>query len=84
MATIEPSLFDWQAVEAHSELDRFYLAWDNFPDAQLLQYLEIMRGAGRDDYPVAAMLNALIAGVVFQHPSVAALLRELARNPALV
>lgn len=84
MATIEPSLFDWRDVEARSDLDRFRLARDHLPDARLLQYLEIMRGAGRDDYPVAAMWNALIAGVVFQHPSVAALLRELARNPALL
>lgn len=30
------------------------------------------------------MWNALIAGVVFQHPSVEALLRELGRNPALL
>ncbi|WP_300971208.1 transposase [Thiocapsa sp.] len=43
-----------------------------------------MRGSGRDDHPVAAMWNALIAGVVFQHPSVEALLRELAHNPALL
>lgn len=84
MATIEPSLFDWRDVEARSDLDRFRLARDHLPDARLLHYLEIMRGAGRDDYPVAAMWNALIAGVVFQHPSVAALLRELARNPALL
>ncbi len=84
METIEPSLFDWRDVEARSDLDRFRLARDHLPDARLLHYLEIMRGAGRDDYPVAAMWNALIAGVVFQHPSVAALLRELARNPALL
>jgi hypothetical protein len=84
MATIEPSLFDWRDVEARSDLDRFFLARDHLPDARLLQYLEVMRGAGRDDYPVAAMWNALIAGVVFQHPSIEALLRELGRNPALL
>jgi hypothetical protein len=81
MAAIEPSLFDWRDVDARSDLDRFQLARDHLPDAPLLQYLEVMRGAGRDDYPVAAMWNALIAGVVFQHPSVEALLRELGRNP---
>jgi hypothetical protein len=42
-----------------------------------------MRGQGRDDYPVAAMWNALVAGVVFQHPSIESLIRELGRNPAL-
>ncbi len=43
-----------------------------------------MRGPGRDDDPVAAMWNAVLAGVVFQHPSIEALIRELGRNPALL
>ena len=83
MAAIELSLFDWCDVEARSDLDRFYLVRDHLPDARLVQYLEVMRGQGRDDYPVSAMWNALLAGVVFQHPSSEALLRELGRNPAL-
>ncbi|WP_236848792.1 transposase [Candidatus Thiodictyon syntrophicum] len=83
MAAIELSLFDWCDVEARSDLDRFYLVRDHLPDARLVQYLEVMRGQGRDDYPVPAMWNALLAGVVFQHPSSEALLRELGRNPAL-
>ncbi|MFZ4696033.1 MAG: transposase [Verrucomicrobiia bacterium] len=83
MAAIELSLFDWRDVDARSDLDRFYLVRDHLPDAHLVQYLEVMRGAGRDDYPVAAMWNAVVAGVVFQHPSIEALIRELGRNPAL-
>ena len=83
MAAIELSLFDWRAVETRSDLDRFYLVRDHLPDARLVQYLEVMRGSGRDDYPVAAMWNAVLAGVVFQHPSIEALIRELGRNPAL-
>jgi hypothetical protein len=84
MATIEPRLFSWQDVEARSDLDRFYLVRDHLPDAQIVKYLEVMRGNGRDDFPVRAMWNAVIAGVVFQHPSIEALIRELARNPALL
>ena len=83
MAAIELSLFDWCDVEARSDLDRFYLVRDHLPDARLVQYLEVMRGQGRDDYPVPAMWNALLAGVVFQHPSSESLLRELGRNPAV-
>lgn len=83
MAAIEPSLFSWQDVKARSDLDRFYLMRDHLPDARLLQYLEVMRGPGRDDYQVAAMWNALLAGVVFQHPPIEALIRALGRNPAL-
>jgi hypothetical protein len=84
MAAIEPSLFTWRDVEARSDLDRFYLVRDHLPDGQLVQYLEVMRGQGRDDYPVVAMWNAVLAGVVFQHPSIEALIRELGRNPALL
>lgn len=50
---------------ARSDLDRFYLVRDHLPDAQIVKYLEVMRGNGRDDFPVRAMWNAVIAGVVF-------------------
>jgi len=84
MATIEENLFTWRDIEVRSDLDRFYLVRDFLPDEQLVQYLETMRGQGRDDYPVVAMWNAVLAGVVFQHPSIEALTRELGRNPALL
>jgi hypothetical protein len=84
MAAIEPSLFNWRDIAARSDLDRLSLVRDHLPDARLVQYLEVMRGQGRDDYPVAAMWNAVLAGVVFQHPSIEALIRELGRNPALL
>jgi hypothetical protein len=83
MAAIEASLFTWQDVDAHSDLERFYLVRDHLPDEQLVQYLEVMRGQGRDEYPVRAMWNAILAGVVFQHPSIESLIRELGRNPGL-
>ena len=83
MATIESRLFGWQDVEARSDLDRFYLVRDHLPDTQIIHYLEVMRGKGRDDFPVRAMWNALIAGIVFQHASIESLIRELSRNPAL-
>ena len=43
MAAIEPSLFDWRDVDARSDLERLYLVRDHLPDAQLVQYLEVMR-----------------------------------------
>ncbi len=84
MATIEPTLFSWQDVEATSDLDRFILVRNHLPDERIIQYLEVMRGKGRNDFPVRAMWNALIAGIVFQHPSIESFLRELARNPSLL
>jgi hypothetical protein len=85
MAAIEQqNLFTWEDVEARSDLDRFTLVRDHLPDERIVQYLEAMRGKGRDDYPVRAMWNAVLAGVVFQHPSMESLIRELTRNPSLL
>ena len=84
MATIpQPSLFSWQQVDTASDLDRLRLVLSALPDEPLVRFLEERRGRGRDDYPVRAMWNALIAGLVFQHPSAAALIRELWRNSEL-
>lgn len=79
----QASLFSWQDVEARSDLDRLRLVLHALPDEALVGKLERRRGHGRDDYPVRACWNALIAGVVYQHPSAAALLRELRRNGEL-
>jgi hypothetical protein len=84
MAQIEqPFLFNWDQVDAESDLDRFELVLKTIPDQAIIKELKIRRGNGRNTYPVVPMWNALIAGIVFQHPSVAALLRELRRNAEL-
>jgi hypothetical protein len=84
MAGVTESLFSWDAVEARSDLDRFYFVRDQLPDEAIIAALEVKRGQGRNDYPVRAMWNAVVAGIVFQHASGEALLRELSRNPALL
>jgi hypothetical protein len=53
------------------------------PDEGLMEKLESYRGRGRDDYPVRAVWNSLLAGVVYEHVSVASLRRELLRNGEL-
>ena len=84
MAAIpQPSLFSWQQIDTSSDLDRLRLVLSALPDEPLVRFLEQRRGRGRDDYPVRPMWNALIAGIVFQHPSAAALIRELWRNGEL-
>lgn len=84
MATIaQPSLFSWATVEAHSDLDRLELVLSVLPDEALMKRLEQERGHGRDDYPVRAVWNSIIAGIVFQHPSIESLRRELQRNGEL-
>ena len=48
-----------------------------------MRVLEEERGKGRDDYPIRAVWNSLLAGIVFQHPTIESLRRELARNGQL-
>jgi hypothetical protein len=57
---------------------------ETLPDEALMCKLEQERGNGRDDFPVRAMWNLVIAGVIFEHNSMASLLRELNRNKQLV
>ncbi|MDD2629619.1 MAG: transposase [Limnochordia bacterium] len=48
-----------------------------------MKRLEKQRGNGRDDYPVRAMWNLLLAAIVIEHKSVESLRRELNRNGQL-
>ena len=84
MASIpHPYLFSWREIEAASDLGRLRLVLSVIPDEKLVRFLEGRRGKDRDDYPIRPCWNALLAGVVFQHPSAASLLRELRRNGEL-
>ena len=79
----QASLFSWQEVEATSEITRLTRLLDALPDQPLLDALEAERAGKRNDYPLAALWRALLAGIVFGHPSLASLSRELARNGQL-
>jgi len=79
----QSSLFGWEKIEAASDLDRLKLVLSVLPDEPLMRKLEELRGKGRNDYPIRATWNAVLAGIVFQHPSVASLRRELLRNGEL-
>lgn len=48
-----------------------------------MRTLERNRGKGRDDYPIRAIWNSILAGIVFQHDNVEKLRRELSRNGQL-
>ena len=74
----------WSHVESLGDFERLRRVLDALPDEALVAALEERRGRGRNDYPVHAMWRALVAGMVFQHPSIEALLREFNRNPALL
>ena len=76
-------LFSWKEIENLADLERFSLLLKYLPDEQLMQSLESGRGKGRDDYPIRAMWNSILAAVVYQHTSIESLRRELMRNAQL-
>ena len=79
----QQTLFSWEIVDAASDCDRLKLVLDVLPDEPLMRSLEMKRDQGRDDYPVRAVWNSIIAGIVFQHPTIESLRRELMRNGEL-
>ena len=85
MATIaQRQLFGWKEIDELGDLERLKLVLDTIPDEGFARLLETERFRGRNEYPVRAMWNSILAGVVFQHPSIESLRRELARNGMLV
>ncbi len=80
---IRPYLFTWREVEARSDLERLMLVLEHVPDEGLMSELEGQRKWGRDDYPIRAVWNSVLAGIVYQHGSVESLRRELLRNGEL-
>jgi len=80
---IRPYLFTWREVEARSDLERLMLVLEHVPDEGLMSELERQRKWGRDDYPIRAVWNSVLAGIVYQHGSVESLRRELLRNGEL-
>jgi transposase len=65
------------------DLNLLKLVIENMPDEELMRKLEKKRGNGRDDYPVRAMWNSVLAGVIFRHESMEKLIDELGRNGQL-
>ena len=79
----QPSFFSWDQLAELGDLERLMLVLDTVPDEALMRRLETARGRGRNDYPVRALWNSVLAGIVFQHASIESLRRELGRNAQL-
>lgn len=54
------------AIQLLGDLDRLRLVLDNMPDETIMKTLEQSRGKGRNDYPVRAMWNSILAGIVIE------------------
>jgi len=76
-------LFSWKEIENLGDLQRLQLVLKYLPDEPMMRFFESNRGKGRNDYPIRAVWNSILAGVVFQHNSVESLRRELLRNGQL-
>jgi len=76
-------LFGWEEIEELGDLKRLKLVLEHLPDEKLMKVLEKERDRGRNEYPVRAVWNSVLAGVVYEHVSVEALRRELKRNGQL-
>ena len=80
----QQTLFVWSEIENLGDLERLRLVLEYMPDEELMQELEKARGKkGRDDFPVRAMWNSILAGVIFEHETTESLRRELSRNGQL-
>jgi hypothetical protein len=79
----QQELFSWEEIEELGDLERLRLVLAHLADEGLMRQMEKERGRGRDDYPVRAVWNSILAGVVFGHDSIESLRRELKRNGQL-
>jgi hypothetical protein len=79
----QPSLFSWKDVDDLGDLERLQLAIESMPDQALLAALKSFRAGGRNTHELESMWNSILAGVIFQHPSIESLRRELGRNAQL-
>ncbi len=85
MASIhEQDLFVWENFDFSSNLKKISSILKILPDEKLMKALETERGAcGVNKYPVRAVWNSFLVGILVQHQSVESLRRELKRNPSL-
>jgi hypothetical protein len=83
----ELNLFSWKDFQGDTQnlgdLERLLIVIETIPDQKLIHTLSVLRGNGRNDHPIQAMWNSLLAGIVFEHPSIESLRRELRRNAQL-
>lgn len=80
---IQQKIFSWKDVEKSREIERLLMVIETMPDEELMKELETERKGRRDDYPIRAVWNSILGGIVYQHISIESLRRELMRNGEL-
>jgi len=80
----QTTLFSWKnEIDNLGDNERLVRVLDNLPDEELMRKLEKERGRGRNDFPIRAMWNMVIAMIVFGHGRFADIIREMKRNVQL-
>lgn len=77
---ISHSLFSWQALDESNDIFRFRKLLEALDDKELIRRLKAERKGRRNDYPIEAIWNSLLARLLFNHSSIQSLRRELRRN----
>ena len=76
----QPTIFDYTEIEILGDLERCKLLIENVPDEEIIKELKMIRGKGRNDYPVEAVWNAILIMPLLECSTVEQLRRELSRN----
>jgi len=83
----QQTIFSWKNfhddLQTIGDLERLKLVIETMPDGELMRTLRILRGRGRNDYPIEAIWNSILSGIVYEHVSIESLRRELSRNAQL-
>ncbi len=83
MHSLQRPLFDFNAFFALDESDRLVLVLQTLNAERLLRTLDGPSRSGRAGHPARVLWAAVLAGVVYQLPTIAELGRHLRSNPYL-
>jgi hypothetical protein len=83
MASTPHNLFSWQAIDESSDIFRLRVLLDGLDDHRLMRALEGERKGKRNEFPLCALWNSCLAGMIFGHETRTSLIRELRRNAEL-
>lgn len=83
MYIIQPPLLSFNEFFQLDSSDRLHLVLETIDAEKLLWAIDADSSAGPKGYPARVLWSALIAGVVYRHPTIAELIRNLRSNPYL-
>lgn len=83
MIILQKPLFSFNEFMELNHDERLVAVLDVLKAEPLIAHLNQERKGRRNDYPIRVMWNTLIAGIVYEIPTITGLIEELKRNPYL-